>query len=155
MRHYSTFPRLITGTSYSGFSSWCGIIIYPDIFDVSIPVCCMTDLVVDYETTRPDLRPYSEAMMGGSPEEVPERFYNGSPINFINNIKGLILIVQGANDPNVSPANVDAVETAMRAAQLEYETLIFDDEGHGILRKNNKRTKYIEIENFVKTMFED
>ncbi len=30
-----------------------------------VPICGMTDLVVDYHTTRPDLRPYSEEMMGG------------------------------------------------------------------------------------------
>ena len=35
----------------------------------------MTDLVVDYYTTRPELRPYREEMMGGSPEEIPQRYH--------------------------------------------------------------------------------
>ncbi len=39
----------------------------PEIIKAAAPICGMTDLVVDYETTRPDLRPYSEEMMGGSP----------------------------------------------------------------------------------------
>lgn len=144
----------ITGTSYGGFSSWCAITMYPDIFEASAPVCGMTDLVVDYETTRPDLRPYSEEMMGGSPEDVPERYYNGSPINFIENIRGKILIVQGANDPNVSPENVRVVEEAMRDEEVEYEKLIFDDEGHGIVRKANKKRKFEGIAEFFSDMLE-
>jgi len=144
----------ITGTSYGGFSAWCGITMYPDIFKVSAPVCGMTDLVVNYETTRPDIRPYLEAMLGGSPEEVPEKYYNGSPINFIDKIVGKVLIVQGANDPNVSPENVRVVEDAMRSKKVEYKKLIFNDEGHGIIRKVNRKRKFVEITQFFDNMLE-
>src|SRR4030095_16729148 len=45
----------ITGTSYGGYSSWCAITRFaPDILAAAAPICGMTDLVVDYETTRPD-----------------------------------------------------------------------------------------------------
>jgi len=48
----------VTGTSYGGYSSWHLITHYPpEVIAASAPVCGMTDLVVDYETTRPDLRP--------------------------------------------------------------------------------------------------
>ena len=40
-----------------------------DLVAAAAPICGMTDLVVDYHATRPDLRPYSEEMMGGTPEE--------------------------------------------------------------------------------------
>jgi dipeptidyl aminopeptidase/acylaminoacyl peptidase len=143
----------ITGTSYGGYSAWCAITKYPDLFDVSIPVCGMTDLIVDYETTRPDLRPYSEEMMGGTPKEVPERYFNGSPVNFIENIKGKLLIIQGANDPNVTPENVSSVEKALREVEVEYETSIYADEGHGIIKKQNRKRKYIEIADFVESWF--
>lgn len=145
----------ITGTSYGGYSSWCAITKYPDVFNVSIPVCGMTDLIVDYETTRPDLRPYSEEMMGGKPKDVPERYYNGSPINFINKIKGKLLIIQGANDPNVTPANVTAVENALHKAEVEYETSFYEDEGHGIIKKRNRKKKFEEIADFVDSWFND
>ncbi len=70
----------------------------------------MTDLVIDYDATRPDLRPYSEEMMGGSPEEVPERYRERSPVHFVGNIRGELLIVQGLRDPNVTPENVSVVQ---------------------------------------------
>jgi dipeptidyl aminopeptidase/acylaminoacyl peptidase len=79
----------VTGTSYGGYSAWHQIVhMPPDVIKASAPICGMTDLVVDYETTRPDLRPYSEEMMGGSPAQVPQRYQERSPINFVDRIRG-------------------------------------------------------------------
>ena len=144
----------ITGTSYGGFSAWYGITKFPEIFSASAPVCGMTDLIVDYETTRPDIRPYSEEMMGGSPDEVPVRYKEGSPINFIQNITGKVLIVQGMNDPNVTPENVKVVEEELKKYNVEYEKLPFDDEGHGIIRKKNRRVKIMKICEFFEKSLE-
>ncbi len=67
----------ITGTSYGGYSSWCAITRWPrEIIAAAAPICGMTDLVVDYETTRPDLRPYSEEMLGGTPDAEPRAIAN-------------------------------------------------------------------------------
>jgi dipeptidyl aminopeptidase/acylaminoacyl peptidase len=144
----------ITGTSYGGYSSWCAITHWPpEIVAASAPVCGMTDLVVDYETTRPDLRPYSEEMMGGSPEQVPERYRERSPIHFVGDIRGKLLIVQGLQDPNVSPENVRAVETALAEAGIQYEVLTFDDEGHGIIRPHNQKTLYLRLAEFFTRAF--
>jgi dipeptidyl aminopeptidase/acylaminoacyl peptidase len=70
----------------------------------------MTDLVVDYQTTRPDLRPYSEEMIGGNPEQAPQHYFERSPIHFVQDIRGRLMIVQGAQDPNVTPENVRQVK---------------------------------------------
>ncbi len=138
----------ITGTSYGGYSAWYAITKAPDLFKAAVPICGMTDLVVDYETTRPDLRPYSEQMLGGSPEEVPEIYYERSPINYIHQIKGRILIVQGANDPNVTPKNVEEVIGRLNKAGIKYELLVFEDEGHGILKKKNRKMLYRRMAEF-------
>ncbi|MCX8103757.1 MAG: prolyl oligopeptidase family serine peptidase [Candidatus Bipolaricaulota bacterium] len=139
----------VTGTSYGGYSSWCAITRWPpEIVAAAAPVCGMTDLVVDYQTTRPDLRPYSEEMMGGSPEQVPQKYYERSPINFVQNIQGKLLIVQGVRDPNVTPENVRAVREALDRAGIRYEVLVFDDEGHGVLRPRNQKTLYLRLAEF-------
>ena len=105
----------VTGTSYGGYSAWWAITHFaPDLVAAAAPICGMTDLVVDYYATRPDLRPYSEEMMGGSPEEVPDRYRERSPINFVETSEGDLLIVQGLQDPNVTPDNVHAVTKALR-----------------------------------------
>ena len=79
----------VTGTSYGGYSSWCAITRWPpELVAAAAPICGMTDLVIDYETTRPDLRPYSAEMLGGRPDQVPERYRERSPIHFMGNIRG-------------------------------------------------------------------
>jgi dipeptidyl aminopeptidase/acylaminoacyl peptidase len=144
----------ITGTSYGGYSSWFAITHFPKKYiTASIPICGMTDLVVDYETTRPDLRGYSEEMMGGSPKEEPEKYHNSSPIYYIQNIEGELLIVQGAKDPNVSPENVKVVEEVLQKENIKYEKLIFEDEGHGISKPENQKILLLKSVEFFKKAF--
>lgn len=139
----------IYGTSYGGYLSWIAITQFPpDIIAAAVPICGMTDLVVDYETTRPDLRPYSEEMLGGSPKEVPERYQERSPINYIQNVRGKLLIVQGLRDPNVTKANVGEVVKRLESNRIQYEKLVFDDEGHGIVREKNVKTLLTRLAQF-------
>jgi len=145
----------ITGTSFGGYSAWCAITRYPpELVAAAAPVCGMTDLIVDYETTRPDLRPYSEEMMGGSPDEVPELFYERSPLHFVGDIQGKLLIVQGMQDPNVTPENVRVVRSQLDQANVPYEVLAFEDEGHGIVRPKNLKILYLRLAEFFESTFD-
>jgi dipeptidyl aminopeptidase/acylaminoacyl peptidase len=144
----------ITGTSYGGYSSWCAITRNPkELVSAAAPVCGMTDLIVDYETTRPDLRPYSEEMMGGTPDEVPDRFHQRSPIHFVSRIEGKLLIVQGMQDPNVTPENMRQVQTELVKSAIKYDLLTFEDEGHGIYRPKNLRILYRRLVEFFEEAF--
>jgi len=145
----------VTGTSYGGYSAWWAITHFePETVAASAPICGMTDLVVDYNATRPDLRPYSEEMMGGSPEDLPNIYRERSPIEFVRNIRGRLLIVQGERDPNVTPDNVHAVKEALHRENIPYELLTFEDEGHGIARPENLQTLYPRLADFFKKAFD-
>ncbi|MBM3522576.1 MAG: hypothetical protein FJX57_06435, partial [Alphaproteobacteria bacterium] len=124
-----------------------------EVVTAAAPICGMTDLVVDYETTRPDLRPYSEEMLGGSPAQVPARYRERSPVHFVAAIKGALLIVQGERDPNVTPANVREVRAALDAAGIAHEMLAFADEGHGIAKSRNQRVLYARLAAFFGAAF--
>jgi dipeptidyl aminopeptidase/acylaminoacyl peptidase len=144
----------ITGTSYGGYSSWHAITHWPRrVVAAAAPICGMTDLVTDYETTRPDLRPYSEEMMGGRPDTVPERYFERSPINFVHRIEADLLIVQGMQDPNVTPENVRVVCQALQTARVEHQLLAFEDEGHGIIRQENRQKLLVELTQFFYRAF--
>jgi dipeptidyl aminopeptidase/acylaminoacyl peptidase len=108
----------------------------------------MTDLVIDYEMTRPDLRPFCEDMMGGSPSALPELYRERSPINFIGNIEGRLLIVQGLRDPNVTPENMRTACRALDALGKDYELLNFEDEGHGIYKPKNRLVLHCRLAAF-------
>lgn len=144
----------VFGTSYGGYSAWYLISHFPPaIIAAAAPICGMTDLVIDYETTRPDLRPYSEEMMGGSPNQVPERYYQRSPINYVQDIQGKLLIVQGGQDPNVTPENVRQVVKKLDHHQIAYDLLVFEDEGHGIIKVENQALLYQRLADFFEKAF--
>jgi dipeptidyl aminopeptidase/acylaminoacyl peptidase len=144
----------VTGTSYGGYSAWWAITHYPPrLLAAAAPVCGMTDLVVDYYATRPDLRPYSEEMMGGSPEEVPEHYRARSPLWYVEDIRGSLLIVQGLRDPNVTPDNLRVVREALDGRGIGYELLTFEDEGHDIARPENLSVLYPRLADFFERAF--
>ncbi|MGB3633663.1 MAG: S9 family peptidase [Rubrobacteraceae bacterium] len=144
----------VTGTSYGGYSAWWQITNHPpNLIAAAAPICGMTDLVVDYYATRPDLRPYSEEMLSGSPKEKPEIYHERSPVNFVQNIRGKLLIVQGLKDPNVTPENVDVVVKVLEQHNVPYELLTFEDEGHGISRPENLETLYTRLADFFEKAF--
>ncbi|HEX3066727.1 MAG TPA: prolyl oligopeptidase family serine peptidase [Dongiaceae bacterium] len=144
----------VTGVSYGGYSSWWAITHFPlELVAAAAPICGMTDLVVDYETTRPDLRLYSEQMMGGSPSQVSQRYRDRSPIHHVAAIKGRLLIVQGMRDPNVTPENLAAMRRALDTAKIAYELLTFEDEGHGIRKRANNRVLYRRLADFFEAAF--
>ncbi|CAN5769792.1 hypothetical protein BH18ACT11_BH18ACT11_20120 [soil metagenome] len=145
----------LTGTSYGGYSAWWAITHFgPEFVAAAAPICGMTDLIVDYYATRPDLRPYSEEMMGGSPEDIPNIYRERSPIEFVKYIRGKLLIVQGLKDPNVTPDNVHAVTKALQKENIPYELLTFENEGHGIARPGNLRVLYPRQADFFAHAFD-
>jgi dipeptidyl aminopeptidase/acylaminoacyl peptidase len=64
-----------------------------------------------------------------------------------------LLIVQGARDPNVTPANVAAMRAALDAAGIAYDVVEFADEGHGILKPRNQRALYARLATFFGDAF--
>ncbi len=134
-------PVAVAGNSYGGFSSWWQITRSPDLVAAAIPMCGMWKLDIDYEATgMPWGQSYSEEMMGGSPEEFPEKYANASPGNFIHQIRGHVMVVHGLADTNVGPENTHVAVRDMEASQVPHRVMLFADEGHGIFRRSNVET---------------
>jgi dipeptidyl aminopeptidase/acylaminoacyl peptidase len=146
----------IMGLSYGGYSSWCQITKSSDLVNAAVPICGMYQLAIDYEETgMPHGRDYSEEMMGGTPAERPERYFNASPANFIDRIKGRLMIVHGLKDSNVSPENTRVAVRDLDRAGIRYELLTFDDEGHGIYRASNREALFKRVAAFFDESFGD
>jgi dipeptidyl aminopeptidase/acylaminoacyl peptidase len=144
----------IIGLSYGGYSSWCQITKAADLFNAAVPICGMYQLAIDYEQTgMPHGRDYSEEMMGGTPADQPERYFNASPANFIDRIKGKLLIVHGLRDTNVSPENTKAAVRDLDRAGIRYELVNFDNEGHGIYRAGNRTALFERVAAFFERSF--
>lgn len=131
-------PVAVAGNSYGGFSSWYAITRHADLVAAAIPMCGMYRLDIDYHATEmPHGRAYSEEMMGGTPEEFPEKYANASPGRFIDQIRGHVMIVHGLADSNVGPENTRVAVRELTEAGIPHEVMLFDDEGHGVFRRTN------------------
>jgi dipeptidyl aminopeptidase/acylaminoacyl peptidase len=61
--------------------------------------------------------------------------------------------VQGGQDPNVTPENLRAVREALEKADIPYQILVFEDEGHGISKPKNQKDLYLRFVAFFKNAF--
>ena len=144
----------IVGTSYGGYSSWYGITKFADLIDAAMPICGMYQLAIDYdETGMPHGRAYSEEMMGGTPRELPDRYFQASPANFIQQISGKLLIVHGLRDTNVSPQNTWIAFRDLHRAKIPFDRLLYCDEGHGIYKAGNRENLLTRMAQFFGDAF--
>jgi dipeptidyl aminopeptidase/acylaminoacyl peptidase len=51
-------------------------------------------------------------------------------------------------EPDVTPENVHKVETRLQEHGISYCTLVFEDEGHGIIKPANQAKLYQKLADF-------
>jgi dipeptidyl aminopeptidase/acylaminoacyl peptidase len=59
-----------------------------------------------------------------------------------------MLVIQGRNDPRVVAAESEDLVRELKAAGKDIELLIFEDEGHDVLKYENRVTCYNAIVDF-------
>ena len=65
------------------------------------------------------------------------------------NLKKPLLIAQGANDPRVKQAESEQIVAALKEAGIDYEYMLFPDEGHGFAKPENRLKFYAAAERFL------
>jgi dipeptidyl aminopeptidase/acylaminoacyl peptidase len=126
----------IYGGSYGGYAALVGAIFTPDLF------CCAVDIVgpSNLVTLIKTIPPYWSTFLAtfhnrvGNPDTEEEFLQSRSPLFKVDQIKIPMLIAQGANDPRVKQAESEQIVAAMKSKGLEYEYMLFPDEGHGFAR---------------------
>lgn len=85
----------------------------------------------------------------GNPDTEQEFLKSRSPLFKVDEIRIPILIAQGANDPRVKQAESEQIIEAMKKEGLEYEYMLFPDEGHGFAKPENRLKFYAAAEKFL------
>lgn len=89
----------ITGWSGGGSQTLNCMFRYPDVFKTGIAVAFVSDQKL-YDTI------YQERYMN-TPQNNPEGYKKGSPINFVEGLKGNLLLIHGTGDDNVHYQNCE------------------------------------------------
>ncbi|MEZ5147852.1 MAG: prolyl oligopeptidase family serine peptidase [Bacteroidales bacterium] len=64
--------------------------------------------------------------------------YKKSPLFHASNVTKPLMVLQGANDPRVLQVESDEIVEAVRSNGVPVEYVLFDDEGHGFVKKKMK-----------------
>jgi dipeptidyl aminopeptidase/acylaminoacyl peptidase len=132
----------IMGGSYGGYMVAAALAFRPDAFDVGIDIFGVTNWERTLNSIPPWWASFREALYDemGDPATDAERHRRISPLFHASNIRKPLLVIQGANDPRVLQVESDELVAAVRANNVPVEYVIFPDEGHGFLRKENRIT---------------
>jgi len=84
----------------------------------------------------------------GHPEKDRELLADRSPSTHLHQLACPMLVIQGANDPRVREAESRDLVEALRAQGKEIEYLMFENEGHDVIKFENKARCYNEITSF-------
>lgn len=141
----------IYGGSYGGYAALVGAAFTPEVFACSVDIVGPSSI----RTLIASIPPYWEPLRNifvhrvGDPDTEAEFLDSRSPLYKADQIVCPMLIAQGANDPRVKRAESEAIVAALRERGKEVEYLLFEDEGHGFARPENRLTFYAAAERFL------
>jgi len=127
----------IMGASYGGYATLVGLTFTPEVFACGVDLFGMSNLVTQLEG-RPSywtwsfFEPYYRKYYGDvSRPEDRQRLEAQSPLFRAADARRPVLVIHGANDPNVKQRESDQMVAALRAAGKDVQYLVLADEGHG------------------------
>jgi dipeptidyl aminopeptidase/acylaminoacyl peptidase len=107
------------------------------------------DLFTFMDRIPPTWKPYFELAIG-HPERDRDFLTDRSPKTHMDDLACPMLVIQGKTDPRVvEQESADLVE-AMRAQGKDVDYLMFEDEGHDVLKLPNKVRCYEAISEFFR-----
>lgn len=141
----------IYGGSYGGYAALVGATFTPERFRCAIDIVGPSNL----KTLIESIPPYWAPMIAqfhtrvGNPETEAEFLWSRSPLSKVDNISIPLLIAQGANDPRVKQAESEQIVAAMREKGIPHEYMLFEDEGHGFAKPENRLRFYRAADRFL------
>ncbi len=134
----------IWGWSYGGTMTLEALFNAPDVFKAGAAIAPVTDWRL-YDTA------YTERYMG-LPQDNPSGYYESSPINQAQNLKGKLLIAHGTGDDNVHFANTtELLNRFITLGRYPTDLVILPGRGHSMTDRDSRIELFRELTKF----FED
>ncbi len=148
-----TSRTVIWGGSYGGYMVLAGLTFTPQEFALGLDWVGPSSLFTLMRSIPPYWEPYKAYFHRevGNPDNPADssRMYRQSPVYFADRIQRPLFIVQGRNDPRVKVAESDQIVDAARKNGKQVEYMIFEDEGHGLRKRENKLKAYSAMYDFM------
>ena len=148
----------IIGGSYGGYMTMAAMTFTPDEFEVGVNIFGVTNWL----RTLRSIPPYWESFKNALYQELGDpntkdsiRLKKISPLFHADNVKNPIMVLQGANDPRVLQVESDEIVAAVKKNDVPVEYMVFEDEGHGFIKKENEIKGYKQILTFLDKYLRD
>lgn len=142
----------ILGGSYGGFMTMAAMTFAPYEFKAGVDLFGVTNWIRTLKSTPAWWASFRSALfqeMGDPFSADSVRLYNISPLFHADKIKHPIMVLQGANDPRVLQVESDEIVASVKKNNIPVEYVIFPDEGHGFVKKENEIKGYGQILTFL------
>jgi len=141
------------GASYGGYATLMGLIKEPALFRAGVEWAGVTDIQLMFSSTESDA---SEESLGygmrtliGDPERDAQQFSQTSPLLRAAELKQPLLMAHGANDRRVPPEHAKKFADAVRIANPQLTSIMYNDEGHGWRHDKNNIDFWSKVESFL------
>ena len=138
----------VMGGSYGGFMVLAALATAPDFWAAGVDIVGIANFVTFLENTGDYRRSLREAEYGSLVED-REFLELISPTTMVGRITAPLLVVHGANDPRVPLGEATQIVARLEELGRDVDLLVFDDEGHGIVKLANRRIAYRRIVEFL------
>ena len=138
----------IYGGSYGGYAALIGATFTPDVFKCAISMVGPSNL----NTLIDSFPEYWKPMIATWHKRVGEDrdfLWSRSPLSRVDDIAIPILIAQGENDPRVKRAESEQIVAAMTDRGIDHEYAIYENEGHGLVKPENRLDFYHRADRFL------
>lgn len=123
----------------------------PEAFDVGVDIFGVTNWLRTLKSIPPWWESFKDALYQemGDPAQDSVRLYNISPLFHADKITKPVMVLQGAKDPRVLKVESDEIVAAVKENDVPVEYVVFEDEGHGFVKKENQIEAYGKILDFL------
>lgn len=139
----------VIGRSYGGYMTLTLAARHPELWAAAVDMFGPYNLA-DFINRVPETwKPYFKLAVG-DPDKDMDFLVERSPRTHIDNVACPMLVIQGKNDPRVIEQESREVVERLRAQGKQVDYLMFEDEGHDVLKYPNKVTCYNAITEFFR-----
>lgn len=148
----------IMGGSYGGYMTMAALTFAPEEFDVGVNIYGVTNWLRTLKSIPPWWEAFKESLyleMGDPNTEDSIRLRRISPLFHAENVTKPLMVLQGATDPRVLQVESDEIVENVRKNNVPVEYVLFEDEGHGFVKKENQIKAYESILEFLDTYLKE
>ncbi|MYT31918.1 prolyl oligopeptidase family serine peptidase [Streptomyces sp. SID8354] len=135
---------VLAGGSWGGYLTLLGLGVQPDAWALGLAAVPVADYVTAYHDEMEALKAMDRTLLGGTPEEVPERFEASSPLTYVDAVRAPVYISAGVNDPRCPIRQVENYVQRLEQRAHPHEVYRYDA-GHGSLVVE-ERIKQVRLE---------